>query len=138
MLRMTLLLAVISVNGLALANYYFDPTYSREDARSTALFLQEVTRPQDSILVIGNTTALRYYYSGNVPIVTWSKEMIDEQSTLENHFHALSTHHNHVWLVQNRAWEPDPRGIVKAMFDAKLQLVEHKKFTGMDIYSYKK
>jgi uncharacterized membrane protein len=136
-LRMTLLVAVLCVNGLSLANYYFDPTYSREDARNAALFLQEVTRPDDSILVIGNTTALKYYYSGETPVVTWSKEIIAEQSILEEHVQDLSKHHGRVWLVQNRPWEPDPRGVVKATFDTTFDLMEHKKFPGIDIYAYR-
>jgi mannosyltransferase len=137
MIQISLLVAVISVNGLSLANYYFDPRYSREDARSAAWFLQEAAHPQDAILVVGSATALRYYYKGKAPIITWSKAIIDKQSSLEEHFQELNEHHDYVWLVQTRPWQTDPRRIVKAIFDANYKAIESKRFPGVDIDSYK-
>ncbi|MCZ6623214.1 MAG: glycosyltransferase family 39 protein [Deltaproteobacteria bacterium] len=134
--QITLLAAVLFVHGLSLANYYLDARYAREDVRAAARYLASVAHPKDVILVVGNTTALRYYYKGNVPIVSWSGSTNSDQSAVTKRLRELSKEHNRLWLVAVRPWETDPKGNVKTALINMYDLVEHKELPGVDIYSY--
>src|SRR5687768_4677383 len=70
--QMLLLSAVLAVHSIALANYYFDSNYAREDTRSAALFLESAAGSQDVALVVGTLSSLPYYYRGTLPFVDFS------------------------------------------------------------------
>ncbi len=133
---MTLLAAVLVVNGLSLVGYYFNPRYAREDARNAARYLQSATGPQDLILVVGNPMALRYYYKGNVPIVTWSKKENGDQIVITERLKELTTNHERLWLVEIRDWEKDPTGTVKGTLERLYNIVQEQHLPGVEIYAY--
>jgi mannosyltransferase len=132
-----LLAAVLLVNGLSLANYYSNPLYSREDARSAARFLEVATDPRDIIVVVGNAAALRYYYKGSSPLVRWGKKVIAAGSALTDRLRELQANHDHIWLVEIRPWEADPKGMVNAVLDNTYTRIEHKELRGVNIYLYR-
>jgi hypothetical protein len=129
------LAAVLSVNGISLANYYFDPTYGREDARSAARYLEKAAGSKDIILVVGHPRPLRYYYKGPLPL-----EMIDARGRkgrlMAENLRELAKRHNRLWLVEIRSRQRDPKAKVKSTLDALARRGEHKTFPGVDIYSY--
>jgi hypothetical protein len=128
--------AVLLVHGLSLANYYFDPRYSREDARSAVRFLLESAQPTHPILVVGNELPLQYYSSGRLPLVSWGRTVIDDQSALLAHLDQLRLQPE-LWLVTIRPWEDDPQGLLKAALDARHRLIERQSFPGIEIYAYR-
>ncbi|HXH09757.1 MAG TPA: glycosyltransferase family 39 protein [Alphaproteobacteria bacterium] len=130
------LTAVLAVNGLSLANYYFDPRYNREDARSAARYLEAATRPQDIVVVVGNPGAFQYYYRGNVPVQRVNRTLVGERSALSERLQRLNAQHDRVWLVEIRPWEADPQETVKAILDAGYHLSAHKELPGVGIYAY--
>jgi mannosyltransferase len=134
--QIALMAAVLLVNGLSLANYYYNPRYSREDARNAAQYLEAAAHPQDIILVVGSTGALEYYYRGRVPMVSWDSETLENSAASVDRMQELGHNHGQVWVVAIRPWEADPKAAVKAALDARYHLVEHKQFPGVDIYSY--
>ena len=136
-MRMALLTAVLVINGLSLANYYHNPQYSREDARSAARYLEAEAHAGDIIAVVGNTTALRYYYHGSLPIVAWGKATFNTQAALTDPLQELSRDYKQLWLVEIRPWEMDPEGMVKTVLNERHQLREHKALPGVDISSYR-
>jgi mannosyltransferase len=136
-LRLTLLAAVLLVNALSLGNYYFNPWYSREDARSAAQFLEEAAHPRDIILVAGNMGTLKYYYKETVPMVGWGEKTINDLAVLTERLQEFARHHDHLWLVELRPWETDPKGIVKAALDTSYNVLAHQAFPGVDIYRYR-
>jgi hypothetical protein len=135
-LRYIAFAAVLLVNGVSLANYYFDPRYSREDARGAARFLEEAAQPRDIILVIGNTGTLKYYYKAKVPVASWDRKTVNDPAALSDRMQGLSQRYNHVWLVELRPWQKDRKGVVKAALEARFSLVERKTLAGVDIYSF--
>jgi 4-amino-4-deoxy-L-arabinose transferase-like glycosyltransferase len=136
-MQMALFTAVLAINGLSLANYYHNPRYSREDARSAARYLEAEAHAGDIIAVVGNATALRYYYHGSLPIVGWGKTTFHSQAALIDPLQELSRDHEQLWLVETRPWEADPEGLVKTVLNESYQLREHKALPGVDIYSYR-
>jgi hypothetical protein len=136
-MQMALFTAVLAINGLSLANYYHNPQYSREDARSAARYLEAEAHAGDIIAVVGNATALRHYYHGSLPIVSWGKTTFHSQAALTDPLQELTKDHGQLWLVETRPWETDPEGLVKTVLNKSYQLGEHKALPGVDIYSYR-
>jgi 4-amino-4-deoxy-L-arabinose transferase-like glycosyltransferase len=135
-MQMLLLAAVLLINGFSLANYYGDPRYSREDARAAARYLEGAAQPRDIILVVGNTTALQYYYKGSRPLVRWKHSVISDPSALVEHVQGLSEDHEHLWLVSIRPWQVDPDGRVKALVDTLYSRLHRQEFPSISIYTY--
>ena len=135
-IQYTILAAVLLFNGLALANYYHNPRYSREDARGAARYLQMATGPRDVIGIVGNTTALTYYYRGKLPIVTWDATDLNEPRELSERLQKLGEDHHHLWLVAVRPWEVDPTGRVQSALASEYPLVQRQQFPGVDIAAY--
>ncbi len=135
-IHISLLVAVLLVHGFSLANYYFDPFYAREDARSAAQYLESAASPRDIILVVGSKRGLRYYYKGQAQIVGWRGEATSDEIGATELLSELSQGHDRLWLVLTRPWEQDPTNRVKAALDETYDLVEHREFPGVQIYSY--
>jgi uncharacterized membrane protein len=133
--QMILLGAMLVVHGFALANYYFNPRYAREDTRAAARYLESVARTQDSILVVGTKSSMPYYYKGNLSII-YPDDLTRDGQPLAERLQAFNADHGRLWLVQIRPWQTDPMGKVKGALDDRYDLMEHKHFPGVDIYSY--
>jgi mannosyltransferase len=135
-LQLMVLGAVLAVHGVALANYYFDPRYAREDTRSAARFLESVGGSQDVALVLGTVSSLPYYHKGNPPLVNFSSFDGDGQSPTER-LQKVTANHKHLWLVQIRPWQVDRAGRVKAALDSAYSLIQQQHFPGVDVYGYR-
>jgi uncharacterized membrane protein len=135
-IQIGMLVSVLCVNGLSLAGYYFNPQYAREDSRSAAQYLGSAARPGEVILVVGNATALRYYYKGDLAIVRVHRQSTNNGSDVAENLQELVKSHHRLWLVEIRPWEVDPKGKVKAALDSHARPGEHRTFPGVEIHSY--
>ncbi len=135
-IQTTLLATVLFVNAFSLGNYYGNPRYAREDARSAAKYLESASRPQDIIVVVGSTTAVRYYYKGHLPIVSWSKEINADNVALTGRLKRLRENYHRLWLVEIRRWEKDPAGKVKEALEVLYQANGYHNFPGVEIHLY--
>ena len=136
LLQMSLLAAILLVNGLALANYYFDPRYSREDARSAARYLETAAHSGDVIVIRGNHRAFNYYYKGELPVVTLGKTLINNRAVLADRILELGTAYDRLWLVSIRPWQVDDKGIVQAVLDDRCLHRGRQELPGVDINAY--
>jgi mannosyltransferase len=134
--QMMLLGAVLAVHGLALANYYFDPRYAREDTRSAARYLESMAGPRDGVLVVGTLSSLPYYYKGDPPLANFGI-LNGAGRPLTEQLRELSANHDRLWLVQIRPWQVDRAGKVKAALDGAYGVVEQQHFPGVAIYAYR-
>jgi len=130
-----LLCAVLAVHFLALRNYYSDPQYAREDARSAGRFLESAAGPKDAILVVGTLSSLPYYYKGSLPLVSFSN-VGEGAQPLSERLWKFTADRDRIWLVQIRPWQMDRAGKVKAELDGTLALVQSQSFPGVEIYAY--
>jgi 4-amino-4-deoxy-L-arabinose transferase-like glycosyltransferase len=133
--QIALLISVLLAHAYSLANYYFEPRYARADARSAAQYLEAAAGREDIILVIGNSSAVRYYYKGVVPIVRFGA-ISKDNSVLDTNLRALVKQSGQLWIVEIRPWETDPEGNVKAALDNLSRAVQRASFPGVEIYSY--
>jgi len=128
--------AVLAVHGTALANYYFDPRYAREDTRAAAQYLESKAGPRDVILVVGTASSLPYYYKGNLPLVDF-RDLQPRRNPIKERLRNLSANHNRLWLVQIRPWQTDRPGIIKSALDDTYAVGAEQHFSGVEIYSYR-
>jgi hypothetical protein len=135
-LQATVMAAVLCVNGLALANHYFNPRYAKEDTRAAARYLESVGDVGDIILVVGSTMALKHYYKGELPMVKWDSTTARDPVAIVGYLKALSNEYKRLWIVTNRPWEIDPKGQVKATLSQWHQITRSKEFAGVEIYTY--
>jgi uncharacterized membrane protein len=133
--QLTVLVAVLSVNGLSLAHHYFNPRYAKADSRGAAQYLASAAHPRDIILVIGNATALGYYYKG-ASRFTFVDARRKSEGVLVEDLRQLTKDHDRLWLVEIRPWETDPNGKVKAALESFGRRGEGKTFPGVEIHSY--
>ncbi|MDP2728816.1 MAG: glycosyltransferase family 39 protein, partial [Dehalococcoidia bacterium] len=95
------LLLVLGASAMSLRNYYYDPTYWRDDMRGMAEFINSQARDGDAIILNANylRPTFGYYYRGAVPVVglpdsmpvNWEEDLASLQD--------LASHHDRVWLV---------------------------------------
>lgn len=131
-----LLTAVLLVNGLSLTNYYFDPGYSREDARAAAQYLETAADSGDAIVVVGSTAALKHYYKGELPIVALSERVVKDRAALATRLQELGKAHDHLWLVAIRPWWSDPKGITRTMLSEWYTPTARQELPGVEIHAY--
>jgi uncharacterized membrane protein len=136
MLQMTLLAAVLLINGLSLANYYHNPRYSREDAQRAARYLEVAAHSRDIIVVVGNPTGLQYYYRGSLPLMSWGETELGNRPAFTLRLQQLNEDYERLWLVEIRPWEADPNGTVRAALEERYSVLEHREWPGIDIYAY--
>jgi uncharacterized membrane protein len=134
-IRVFLVAALLVINSISLYNYYFNPQYARADARAAAKYLQEKAQSRDIILAVGNPTALRYYYKGSLPIGTIDARRVEDH-TLTANLQKVAKDRDRLWLVEIRSWQKDPKRRVKAKLDHLTGDPNHKRFSGVDVYSY--
>ena len=134
--QLGVLLAVLSINGLSLAQYYFNPYYAKADARAAARYMESAGGPQDVILLVGNSGAFSYYYEGNLPIVRWGAPITSSGETVRANMHELTKSYDRLWFVAIRPWETDPNANVKAALDHSLQRLHELTLPGVEISSY--
>ena len=133
--QLALMSAVLAVHGTALANYYFEPKYAREDTRSAARFLESAADSQDVALVVGTLSSLPHYYRGTLPIVDFSS-LNGASKSLSGRLNKVAANHHRLWLVQIRPWQVDRVGRVKAALDNSYEIIERQHFPGVDVYGY--
>jgi hypothetical protein len=135
-IQLLLLGAILAVHGVALANYYFNPRYAREDTRAAGQMLESAVRAGDLVLVLGTSSSLPHYYKGSVPLVDFGS--LDRAGQpLPELLREVSAKNDRIWLVQIRPWQVDRAGEVKAALDDAHNLFEQQHFAGVDVYGYK-
>jgi uncharacterized membrane protein len=135
-LQATVMVAVLCVNGISLANHYFNPRYAKEDTRAAARYLEAVGEAEDVIVVVGSTVGLKHYYKGGVPIVAWDSVATRDQAAIFRYVKALSNEHKRLWIVTIRPWEIDPKGQVQTTLSQWHSITRLTEFAGVEIYSY--
>jgi hypothetical protein len=135
-IQVGVLLAVLSVNGLSLAQYYFNPRYAKADSRAAARFLESVGDTGDVILFVGNSSAWRYYYKGNLPVVNSSRLDTSNRETVGKKLQELTRRYDRLWYIAIRPWETDPKGNVKTVLGQSLENIQDMALPGVEISGY--
>jgi hypothetical protein len=136
-LQVTLLVAVLVSNGVSLANYYFNPSYAREDVRAAVQYLESVRRSRDVFLAVGDTHALHYYSQGTLPFERLAHVSKLDRPPIEV-LRDIVRDHDRSCLIEVRPWQSDPDGKWKAALGDAYPLLERRRFTGgVSIHCYR-
>lgn len=133
------LLLVLGSAALPLRNYYFDPTYWRDDVRGVAQFIQERSGDGDAIIL--NTYYFRpefmYYYKGNAPVVDLPAQMPPNWDQDLPALEDLARRYDRVWLVLWQDYFTDPQRQVQGWLDKGGIRFQHRSFRGlMNVLGY--
>lgn len=131
--------------GYSLFNYYFNPTYDKEDSRSAFSAVREARRPDATVAVIGQIADTAEYYAGDLSLITflqceqtdddgawtyWSREPSSQPVELNPRELGAGSE---LWLVVGRDWDSEAEPCLAALSSShREQDVSH--FTGIDVY----
>ncbi len=137
-LRKALAAAVLILVAWSLYGYFFNPAYSREDARSAARYLEANVQAEDRVIVLSSYFALypmAYYYSDGRDFSWFSPnhkvEPNDVAAMLDERNDARV-----LWLVLSRQWENDPGGLVRKGLDEVRRDCGRADFPGVAVIAY--
>ncbi len=135
--QMILLVMVLGIHTVALANYYVNPRYAREDARSAARYLEAEVHANDAILSVGTLSALPFYYQHTIPVTPLREILPSRRVATAQAVKVFSRLYERVWLVEIRSWQDDPAGEAKAALDRLYPVIAERHFPGVNIYAYR-
>ena len=133
--RLLLILLIVGFSAHALGNYYFNPKYAKEDARSAAQYLETAAGERDVIVVLEIVHALEHYYDGPVEVHGVFPYQLASIADLQNELSQIARGHDRLWLVWSRPWV-DPEASVKRYFDERYEIIDRRNFPGVQVYGY--
>jgi mannosyltransferase len=133
--RLLLILLIVGFSAYALGNYYFNPKYAKEDARSAAEYLETAAGERDVIVVLEIVHALEHYYDGPVEVHGVFPYQLASIADLQNELSQIARGHDRLWLVWSRPWV-DPEASVKRYFDERYEIINRRDFPGVQVYGY--
>ena len=129
---------VVLAAGMAfsIVNWYTDGRYAKEDSRSAARFLSAAVAENDMVIISSTPSAqtLGYYgfHRGGAIRVT-QKNLKDVAAAVrEGDFRGAK----HVWLVESRQWESDPRGELRRALERSAVLSDKRTWPGVTVMTY--
>jgi hypothetical protein len=131
--RMTLAVVVFFVCGIALGNYYFNPSYQKDDFRAAAEYLESREHGGDGFLIVGNFRPLDYYYEGNLSYrVIWEYELRNAER-LREELGELAREHDRLWVLSSRESMTDPRGFFPKLVETHYERQSTRSWPGVRI-----
>lgn len=128
------LAAVTICCGYSLRNYYFDPTYYKEDIRGAAAYIDRTARANDAVMAVDIRTFVRYY-RGAAPLVNLDDAESEVDTTLE--FCDLEQYRfRRLWLVYSREWLIDPEGRLMPELASRYTVLEEHSFPHVQVVLY--
>ncbi len=102
LLLATLLLAtLLSINGYALWQHYFNPAYAKDDWRAVARTIENFSLPGDAIVLTGDggEKAFSYYYHGNLPLYLDFLTPVPPEDRASQIIAKIAATHGRIWYT---------------------------------------
>jgi mannosyltransferase len=124
--------AALVVSVASSWNYLFVPRYGRDDVRGVVRYVAEHAAPEDAILQISLTDALRYYYRGLGtrpvhPPASATRDMEKATAFLKE----FAPQAGVVWYLECRPLAIDPNGALRKALESRTISSELRPFTGI-------
>ncbi|MBV8085262.1 MAG: glycosyltransferase family 39 protein [Chloroflexi bacterium] len=105
----------LAAAGYALANYYANPAFARDDYRGLAQFIQTSQRPGDAILLNapGQEQIFPDYYHGGLPEIGVPLDRPLNEDATAQQLTKLGQQYQRLWLVLYGTNGSDPSGYVE-------------------------
>ena len=112
---------LLTASGIALAGYYFNPAFARDNYRGVAAYISASQRPGDAILLNapGQEQIFPYYYRGPLPVIPLPAErpLVPAQTSTE--LAQLNARYKRLWLVLYGTNGSDPTNYVENWLASK-------------------
>ena len=120
--------------GLALRNYYFDPTYDKDDLRGAGAYVAQHWEPGDYLVTAGAATPIHFYVSQYYPSGNfWLGYAADTLRLGRNFEKDLPPEPARVWVVSCRPHWYDPSDNFKRHLMKSYQVLDHKELLGCSV-----
>ncbi len=112
-------LAVLSLQVVALGRYYYDPSAARDDYRGVVRYIEAVATPQDAIILNapGQWDVFHYYYQGPLPAYRLPQNRPPDTNRLEQQLTTIAGKHTKLFVLFWATNESDPQGIMEKWLD---------------------
>jgi mannosyltransferase len=114
------LCAVIAVPTFtALRNYYYDPTYARDDYRSIAQRILQQRRPDDAVILdsANQWEVFTYYYPDSPNVYTLPRQRPLDQIAVETELAEIAAKHPRLYVLYWGDGEADPQHVIESWLD---------------------
>ncbi|MDP2663474.1 MAG: glycosyltransferase family 39 protein [Dehalococcoidia bacterium] len=114
------LLIVLGVSYRSLHNYYYDPTYWRDDIRGTVDFVNDRSRTGDAVVLNAYymSPSFDYYYRGESPVVGLPDSLPANWDDDLGALQELAGRTDRIWLVLWQSYFTDPENRIQGWLDA--------------------
>ena len=115
------LCAVIAVPTFtALRNYYFDPTYARDDYRSIARRILQQQRPDDAVILdsANQWEVFTYYYPDGPHVYPLPRQRPPDPAAVEAELTEIAARHPRLFVLYWGDGEADPQRVIEAWLEA--------------------
>lgn len=139
------LLGIASASAIALAHYYTDPAYARDNYRGLASFIQAVGGPKDAVILHaeGQQDVFNYYYQRGLdfpqagpPVYPLPRQRpLDQAATLAE-LQRISREASRVYAVYWATRQADPAGLIESWLDTHLFKATDQWFGNVRLVSY--
>lgn len=133
---LALLGALVVVSTASLWNYFHNPRYGREDARSAAHYIRQTVDPLTPIVVLSYAPSIERY-APELRVLGAKVLGLPSFDDVEGRLRALSATAASFVLVDLRAWHWDPDGRVEATCDRLFEQKLETRFHGVRVLTYR-
>lgn len=102
--------------------YYYNPTFARDDYRGIVAFIEAVSGPNDAIILHaeGQQDIFNYYYDGSLPVHPLPRQRpLDESATLAE-LESIAAESETVYAVYWATQQADSAGLIESWLDTTL------------------
>ncbi len=113
------LTALLALQVIALARYYYDPAVARDDYRGIARYIEAAATAEDAVILNapGQWDVFRYYYRGALPVYRLPEERPPDPDHLRDQLMAIAQKHDKLFVLLWATDESDPQGIMETWLD---------------------
>jgi hypothetical protein len=118
-------------------NYLFVPRYARDDVRGAVAYVAAHADPDDAVLQISLTGAMRYYYDqlGKRPVHPPASATASFESA-QAYLDEAVPGRRVVWYLECRPQALDPKRVLRKTLEARAASSETTEFTGIRVHKY--
>jgi len=144
--RVAALLIMLAVNGLSLREYYVH--FEKEQWDDAAAFVAQRVQPGD--LILFNATWVQipfdYYFRAydrevvehGLPVDLFDRGVLEPKMARSDlpRLREIVRGYERVWLVYSHDWYTDPDGLIPPALEEQFDLVERRRFYGLQVLLY--
>jgi uncharacterized membrane protein len=130
------LVAWLTLSGVSLGRYYFDPDYRHVDVRSAAQMVTERARADDVVLVPTVKMVFDWYDRGEYRTATLQPGEIAEAVAIASLLEDRLGDARYLWYVQSRDWVHDPGGQLAGWLALNHRRISRSELDGVVVSLY--